>query len=218
VSLSDYIHPGWEDGYRRVRQIIRQIGDSKRPVGVESHEPWCGGGAIMPDGRCVACNAMRQPKVNRSEIPPIMRLPDYRTLEETKSLSHEMALKVEESRRRVEASRRRIERMSLETKQLKASLDRQTARPCRLCGAQTSNASGMCHRCKQRAEVKQKHEASHMAMDTGDGRVVSHGIQRVQIGDQPALQCKKCSAIYYDLGPCPWCQLGSKPLDSGNGT
>lgn len=70
MSVSDYIHPGWGDGARRIRQIFREISDSKGPAGVESCESWCSSDVIAQDGRCISCNAMRRPPRAKIENLP----------------------------------------------------------------------------------------------------------------------------------------------------
>lgn len=119
--------------------------------------------------------------------------------------------------RKVAAAKHRSEEMRREIERTKATIYASIA--CQRCGARTNNVSGLCHRCKVRVSRynEQKREiesqkASHVAMYTGDGKVVSHGAEPV------STQCPTCSAIYYLPGPCPWCQLALKPLDSGNDT
>lgn len=230
MSVSDYIHPGWGESARRIRQFFREVSDSKGPRGVESHQLWCDSDKILEDGRCEGCNAMRQPVVHRpyvtrGEIPAIMQKP--RQIEAARSyredvvrsqhLQSEMERKLAAAQRRGEEMRREIDRIKVrtqhETERLKARVT--PSQPCTRCGARTNNVSKFCHRCKVRMTAEHEktrllESHSHVAMYTGDGKVISHGLDSVQ--------CKTCSAIYYLPGPCPWCQLALKPLDSGNDT
>lgn len=192
MSVTDYIHPGWADGARRVRQIIREISDSKGPVGVESHEPWCGGEAIMQDGRCAACNAMREPKVEN----PYVKRP--KVIEEAEH--HQVLLE-----QRVARASSRIEQMSRETKRLKARITQ--ARPCVYCNAMTNNTSEICHSCKIRWEVK-AHKAellakqpSHVALSLGDGQMISYGTTMSPDTAAPLITARVPSARQPSLAP-----------------
>lgn len=204
MSVRDYIHPGWADGARRIRQIFREISDSQGPVGVESHELWCGGEAIMQDGRCAACNAMRVPPVVRVHNPWLeprkaieAAKPDYykNVLTQQHQIHDELHQKMEVQRRELDRVRRESDRLYERTRQGRVV-------SCIRCGRQTTNESGLCHTCKKQRTEKFE---PHVSLLLGNGRVMSHGMSPAP-SDAVMKSCPKCSAIYYQT-ECPVCQL-----------
>jgi hypothetical protein len=209
MSVTDYIHQDWFDAARWLREfLIRPDPDA------EPHEPWCGGGGIMSNGRCASCDAMRhpvvhQPFIQRPKVIEAMKAADdfmdehHRVLHDQQRLQHEM-------RRKMADQTRRLERLDYETKRLKERV----ATKCVRCGCMTSNPSKFCHRCKVRADSEAQKlkfleahaRPNHVAMYTGDGRVVSHGLPPAP-SDARMKSCDKCGSAYYET-TCPICRIG----------
>lgn len=177
MSVSDYIHPGWGDGARRIRQIFREISDSKGPAGVESCESWCGSDVIAQDGRCISCNAMRRPPRAKIENLPrasVLPAPPRRP-----------------------QPLRQLERP-------RPPEPPPNSYRCGSCSARTTNSSRVCYHCKTRREVEAKKQAERELVRIRHKEPANS--RPIMLGDVPCNQCLKCKSVYFDTGPCPMCQ------------